>query len=188
MIEADVWTQSGRLLLRHEHKVPFLPILFDQWHLRLDRPHLTLNDLLELAGARVRLFLDIKSDSRNAALTVLETLHRHRVEENTEVCSKHWGVIATLRGVGAHFPLFHSTGNTWRLRSFLRLLDRLDGPVGLSIRHNLLDERLVSHLKQRGVRIYAWIVRERARADTLLRWGIDGITSDDFQILAAVKS
>jgi glycerophosphoryl diester phosphodiesterase len=52
----------------------------------------------------------------------------------------------------------------------------------------LLDERLVSSLKQREVRIYAWIVRQWARADALLRWGVDGITSDDLDLLAALRS
>jgi glycerophosphoryl diester phosphodiesterase len=188
MVEADVWAQGGRLLLRHDHKLPLLPILIDQWHLRRDRTHVTLEELLELAGTRSRLFLDIKSAGQEATLAVLDTLRRHRIEENTEVCSKHWGVVATLREAGADFPLFHSANNGRRLRSFLRLLGRPDSPVGLSIRHNLLSEGLVSSLKQRGVRIYAWIVRERARADTLMRWGIDGITSDDFELLAAIRS
>ena len=188
MVEADVWQHRGRLILRHDHKLPLLPILVDQWHVRLDRAYLTLDELLGILDQRVRLFLDIKSAGRSAAQAVLEALSRHRAEASTELCSKHWGVLAALREARPGLTLFHSVSNRWRLRAFLRLLDSPIGPVALSARHSLLDEGLVGRLKERGVRTYAWIVRRRRRAQELLRWGVQGITSDDLDLLAALRS
>ena len=188
MVEADVWQHRGRLILRHDHKLPLLPILVDQWHVRLDRTHLTLDELLGILDQRVRLFLDIKSADRSAAQAVLEALSRHRAESSTELCSKHWGVLAGLREARPSLTPFHSVSNRWRLRAFLGLLDSSIGPLALSVRQSLLDEELVGHLQERGVHIYAWIVRQRWRAEELLRWGVHGITSDDLDLLAGLKS
>jgi glycerophosphoryl diester phosphodiesterase len=188
MVEADVWQHRGHLILRHERKLPLLPILVDQWHVRLDRTHLTLDELLGILEQRVRLFLDIKSADRSAALAVLEALSRHGAGSNAELCSKHWRVLAALRGARPGLTLFHSVSNRWRLRAFLRLLDGPAGPAALSARHTLLSEGLVSRLKERGVRIYAWSVRHRRRTEELLRWGVHGITSDNLALLAALRS
>jgi glycerophosphoryl diester phosphodiesterase len=188
MVEADVWQHRGRLILRHDHKLPLLPILFDQWHVGLDRTHPILDELVETLEQRARLFLDIKSADRSIAQAVLETLSRHRAESSTELCSKQWGVLAALREARPTLTLFHSVDNRRRLRDFLRLLDSQAEPLALSARHSLLDEALVSRLKERGVRIYAWVVHQRRRAEELLRWGVEGITSDDLALLAALRS
>ncbi len=188
MVEADVWHHRGRLILRHERKLPLVPVLFDQWHMRLDRAHLALDELLAALDQNVRLLLDIKSADSSASQAVLETLSRHQAESSTELCSKHWGVLGGLREARPSLTILHSVTNRRRLRAFLRLLDGPIGPVALSTRHSLLDEELAGHLKQRGVCVYAWVVRQRSRAEELLRWGVRGIISDDLDLLAALKS
>lgn len=188
MVEADVWHHRGRLILRHERKLPLLPILFDEWHMRLDRAHLALDELLAALDQNVRLLLDIKSADSSAAQAVLQALGRHHAESRTELCSKHWGVLSGLREARPGLSLVHSVGSRPRLRAFLRLLDGPIGPVALSTRHSLLDEELAGHLKQQGVCVYAWVVRRRSRAEELLRWGVRGIISDDLDLLAALKS
>ena len=60
--------------------------------------------------------------------------------------------------------------------------------MGLSVRHNLLDAGIVSLLRERDVRTYAWIVHDRRRAEEILGWGVDGLIADDYEMLAAVTS
>src|SRR6476661_861888 len=74
-IECDLWHHHGRLALRHERKLPALPILYDRWYIRWSLGVLRLPDLLREVNFRAELFLDIKSSTPRAADSVLELYH-----------------------------------------------------------------------------------------------------------------
>jgi len=71
-IECDFWHDRGRLTLRHERKLPAVPLFYDKWILRWSMGHLNLRDLLRQINFRAQLFLDIKSASPAAADAVLD--------------------------------------------------------------------------------------------------------------------
>src|ERR1700694_1604174 len=75
-IECDFWHDRGRLSLRHERKLPALPVLFDRWYLRFSfGDELNLPELLRQINFRAELFLDLKSKTTLAADAVLALYH-----------------------------------------------------------------------------------------------------------------
>ena len=82
---------------------------------------------------------------------------------------------------------------TWRtikdraaLRSALR--GPATGQTGVSVRHSVLDERAVDALHERVATVVAWTVNDPRRARQLQELGVDGITTDRREVLAAVRA
>lgn len=187
VVEADIWRHGRTMSLHHERRLPLLPLLFERWHVRLARGLLSIDDLLETVDGRAGLLLDLKSGGARAAGALLRALDRHPRTGRVEVSSHHWGTLRRLArarpGVGVYF----SIGRQRMLETFERLPRDAVRPAGVSIQHGLLDERRVERLKLRDLRVYAWTVRDVARARLLLQWGVDGITCDDLSILASLQ-
>ena len=82
---------------------------------------------------------------------------------------------------------------TWRtIKDAAALQAVLEGPrpaqTGVSVRHSVLDERAVRALQDRVGTVVAWTVNSVERALRLRAWGVDGITTDRPEVLAAAAS
>jgi glycerophosphoryl diester phosphodiesterase len=60
---------------------------------------------------------------------------------------------------------------------------RTHRPAGVSIRHTVLSGDIVARLHGEGLQVFAWTVNTRHRAEELLSWGVDGLISDDLEVL-----
>lgn len=187
MIEADLWRRGAGFALHHERRLPLLPLLYERWHLRVARGLLSLDTLLETVDGRAGLLLDLKSGGRHVAGALVGALDRHPELRHAEVSSHHWSLLRRLRRLRPDLPVYFSIGRERMLAAFERLLPALERPAGVSIHHRLLDARTVERLKLRELRVYAWTVPDRERAQVLADWGVDGVTCDDLSILASLR-
>jgi len=187
-IECDFWHSRGRLVLRHERKLPLLPVLFDRWHLRFALGELSLRDLLREINFRTELFLDIKSATPRAADAVVGLCRDlDAMMPRTQVSSPRWKLLDRIAAAGAGMRLFYSIGDPRAVEPLLRRAAAGDRrPAGTSIRHTLLRPRLVERFHAAGLEVYAWTVNDAARARELLSWRVDGIISDDMAMFDGV--
>ncbi len=183
-IECDVWHARERLLLRHERKLPGLPVIFDKWYLRFAWGHLSLPRLLREINFRAELFLDIKSRSPRAADALLD-LYRDNASmmPHTLISSVQWRLLDRIGEAGTDMELFYSVGSQSGIESLLRRCERTRPPAGTSIRHTLLSAEVIGRLQGSGLRVFAWTVNTQHRAEELRSWGVDGIISDDLDLL-----
>lgn len=185
-IECDFWHDHGRLVLRHERKLPLLPVFFDSWHLHVALGTLSMRDLLREINFRTELFLDIKSATPRAADAVIDLCRDlDAMMPRTQVSSPRWKLLDRIAAAGTDMRLFYSIGDARAVDALLRRAAAGDKrPAGTSIRHTLLRPQLVERFHAAGLEVYAWTVNDRARARELLSWGADGIIADDMEVFA----
>lgn len=182
-IECDFWHARGRLVLRHERKLPGIPVLYDKWFVRWAWGVISLRRLLREIDFRAGLFLDIKSSSPRAADAVLELHHDHdAMMPPTDVSSNQWKLLDRIGAAGTDMRMFYSVGKQDLVGALFRRAEREHPPAGTSMRHTLLSPALVRRLHEAGLQVYAWTVNNDTRARELLSWGVDGIISDDIGI------
>lgn len=187
-IECDFWHDRGRLTLRHERKLPAVPVLYDKWIVRWQMGHLNLPDLLREINFRAQLFLDIKSASPAAADAVLELYHDNEsMMPPAIVSSQVWGLLDRIDDAGTEMLTCYSIGARGQIEAVLRRAEQEPRPHGVSIRHSLLSEEVVARLHGAGLQVYAWTVNTAHRAEELRGWGVDAVISDDLDVLARDK-
>lgn len=176
-IEADVHRYRGRLEVRHLKTLGPVPILWDRW--RLANPfasRLLVADLLAACGPG-DLVLDLKGrDERLADDLVAALAPRLARGSPTTICARHWPLLEPFAGLsGAR--LVHSVGSARGLR---RLRNQLGtGRIqAITIHERLLDSRAVADLRDLADTIMTWPVNTLERAQELVRWGVDGLISD----------
>lgn len=184
-IEADVWLDGDRLTLRHELKLPHLPLLVDRWYVRRAKGLIDLKDLDRAVGGHAGLFLDLKSSSDRmfrAVAHAIERLGRPLVQ----VSSRHWGLLDALRHALPGLSVWYSVGSR---RELATLFDRVESggalADGVSLRHGLLDARVAARLREAGLKVYAWIVPDPARGERMFSLGAHGLIADDVDLWAA---
>ena len=174
LVEADVRLWRGRLEVRHLKTAGPLPILWDRW--RLANPfaaRLELRDLLAGARPSTELLLDLKGRNRRLAELVLEALPLGR---RVGVCARNATLLEPFAG-REYVRLFQSVGSRRQLRAFLGRIDALVLD-GVSVHERLLDERVVSELRQRSSIVMSWPVNTLQRARELALLGVQGLISD----------
>jgi glycerophosphoryl diester phosphodiesterase len=182
-IECDLWHSNGKLALRHERKLPALPVLYDKWYVRWSMGTLRLRPLLERINFRSELFLDIKSSTPRAAEAVLELYHDHAsMMPRTNVSSKEWKLLQRLGRAGTDMEMYYSVGSERALRGLLKRKRKGWDIRGTSIRHTLLTPEVVDELHYVGIRIFAWSVNNPHRGDDLRSWGVDGLIADNLDV------
>lgn len=186
-IECDLWHARGKLALRHERKLPALPVLFDKWYLRFAWGQLSLRRLLKEINFRAELYLDIKSSTPRAADAVLSLYNDHSaMMPPTSVSSRQWKLLDRIARAGTSMSVFYSAQNNGDVESLLRRAQSGEPPAGISIRHTLLTPQRLEELHLAGMLVYAWTVNMEDRARDLVAWGVDGIISDDPQLFDKV--
>ena len=182
VVEADVRLFRGRLEVRHHRTVGPLPVLWDRWDLAPPwRPRLGLDQLLAAADVRTHLLLDLKGSDLKLSALLADHLEVAAPDRILSVCSRDWRLLEPFRGSSQRVVL--SAGTSSELR---RLLDR-DGPLdGVSVHHALLSSDTVRALRSITDLVMAWPVRTAERAERLLQDGVDGLISQDFDLLATL--
>lgn len=183
LIEADVHLYAGRLEVRHLKTLGPLPVLWDRWYLASRRtPRLELGALLAGAAPDTTLLLDLKGRRSQLAHRVREEIARHRPAGPIAVCSRSWRLLEPFAG-DAGVRVVHSVGSRRQLRALRR---RFGGRRlgGISIHRRLLDPVTVADLRERAELIVSWPVATLEEARRLTGWGVDGVITEEFEVLA----
>ncbi len=184
-VEADVWLEGDRLTLRHELRLPHVPLLVDKWYVRRARGLIELPDLVREVDGRAGLFLDLKSRGERMARAVaaaIERLSRPLVQ----VSSRHWDLLDTLGEALLGLSIWYSVGSRPELEALFDRARRGRATAdGVSLRHRLLEADVARRLREMGLRIYAWIVPDPARGERLAALGAHGLIADDVRLWGA---
>lgn len=184
-IEADVWLHRGRLEVRHTKTMPMLPLLWDRWSIEPGWcPRLLLQQLLDGLPAETGLMLDLKGNDPRLAGAVMHALNAQPRTGLVAVCSSNWSHVDAFFGYVGVTPI-HSVGKARRVRPLFAHLASHTGhePATVSIHQRLLDPGTIRALKDAQAQLITWPVNDATRAEELLSSGVDGVISDDINLV-----
>lgn len=188
-VEADLRWDGGRIINRHDRRIPFLPVCWDRWHLHLEhRPQFTLDEFLDRTRGRCRPYLDLKSQSRRFIRALLKALRSHDVVDETVISSAYWHLLDGLRRGEAGLRLLRTIGDERQRAEYLALPADDSLRAGVAIHRDLLNEELAGLLRSRDVAVYVWAVEDIEEARRLIDLGATGIVADSLDLLVALKS
>ena len=181
MIEVDLWVHRGRFEARHERRLPFrAPLLYEQWYVALPhRDPVTLPELIEICSGRCGVFLDIKNSGVETARLVEQDLASAVLPVPVAASSQYWPALRHVSGRLRQVAPFYSIDVVAKLDLFLSVMRRDPLPVGISCRHELVDQSVVERCHEEGVAVVAWTVDDPGRAADLVNMGVDAITTHE---------
>lgn len=183
VVECDVHEFRGRLEVRHLKTAGPLPFLWDRWELAsASAPRLGLRELLEADARRTTFMLDLKGRHTRAARSVARLLHELGHDQPVLVCGRHWPSVEVLADLSYVRPVFSARTHA----ELGRLRSRLVGPDtvhGVSVHRTLLDEALVEELLRSVEVVMTWPVNDSATLATVLAMGVNGVISDESDVL-----
>jgi glycerophosphoryl diester phosphodiesterase len=207
MIEVDMWYMGGDVHIRHEKRLNPLPLLYDRvmkghalgplavrfgkYFVRPDVHTLRFDELLEKVAGRKRLLLDVKGRSgapyaRKFTKTLVRKIRAHCAEPWVAVCGQAYPVINAVREAAPHLEVRYSIEKEYQWEAFLRKM-RGDPPaLGVCIAYGFIDAEKARVMEEAGVNVYCWTVDDWDAAKRLIGQGVDGIISNDLELLAAL--
>ncbi|MCC6383117.1 MAG: hypothetical protein IT304_11480 [Dehalococcoidia bacterium] len=208
VIEADLRAHRGHVWVRHERRLPGLPLLYNYrlgavhregpyglaagplW-LRLDRAGLPFAELLERVDGRVGLLLDLKAApygprrSRGFCAAVLRQLREARFGSWLGFTGS-WPLLDLVRARDPETRCFYSVDDAaaWRLAQ-----GRLAGGAlpGVSLRASLADEARTAALCAANVPFLCWEVADEPTARTAAARGATGVLAGDLAVLERLR-
>ncbi len=138
-----------------------------------------LEDVLERFADRA--YLDIEVKTPGFEDEIVEAIRQRPPQRGFVVSSFLSPVLQRFHGIDADLPL----GFVCRDRNLLPQWSEL--PVRLVIPHfKLVTESLVRECHAQGKQVYVWTVNREWEMRRLAMWGVDGIISDDTELLVKV--
>jgi glycerophosphoryl diester phosphodiesterase len=185
MVEADLHLFGGHVEVRHEKSIGPLPVFWERWRLvPLPRPRRRLAELLAEAQPETHLLLDLKGPFPRLSRRALAEVRARAPERSYTVCARNWLLLRPFSGSSA-VTVVRSVAGPLQLR-YLLLRRRL--PVdGISINHDLLDERVARAVLARTSFLVAWGVTTGERLATLWGLGVTGFILDDPALMVAAR-
>jgi glycerophosphoryl diester phosphodiesterase len=207
MIEVDMWYRGGDLYIRHERRLRWLPILYDQvmkghklgpfairigkYFIRPDIHTLKLDELLETVDGQKRLLLDVKGYYHAPQVdayveTLVRKIREHGAERWVAVCGQTYPVLHRLREIAPEIQVRYSIQQEYQWERFLRLMENDPTVRSVCIAYGFIDADKARLMEERDVDLYCWTVDDWDDARRLVRQGVDGIISNDLKLLAAL--
>lgn len=187
MVEGDLWLYRGRLEVRHLKTLGPVPILWDRWTLATRWTWgLELAEVLAAMRPETGLLLDLKGTDRRLPDAVAEAVAERGRDVTVAVCSRNWALLEPFNG-RPEVTVVHSVGSLAELRRVAGWLTG-HGQHAVSVHQRLLTPEVIRVLKERARAVLTWPVNSEGPARRLLAWGVDGIISDDLDLLRRAVS
>jgi glycerophosphoryl diester phosphodiesterase len=123
-------------------------------------------------------FLDIELKVKGLERILLDLFLRHKPRHGFVVSSFQPGALKSVRALDATIPL----GLICESKTQLRLWSEL--PVQYVIPHyDLAEPDLIRKIKGAGKKVFVWTVNDSANMQRFAEYGVDGIISDDTELL-----
>lgn len=173
--ECDVrLTACGRALICHDPKVRGITVSRASGDQLTDIP--VLEHLLQRYGQRA--FLDIELKVKDLESKTILALSENPPEHGVVVSSFSPEIVTELRARSGRVPLGIICEKPEQLAQGRKL------PVEWVIAHqSLVDEKLVSEIQAAGKQLLVWTVNRQAGMLRFADWGVDGIISDETELL-----
>lgn len=169
-------TACGRAVVCHDPRVRGVTVS----HATCDQlKHLPqLEDVLK--RYRQRAFLDIELKVRNLESKTLTALREEPVGPGYVISSFIPDVVMELEARSARAPLGIICDKPSQLARWRKL------PIDYVIAHHaLVDQKLVREVRGAGKKLFVWTVNNKQAMLRLAAWGVDGIISDNTQLLVS---
>jgi glycerophosphoryl diester phosphodiesterase len=123
-------------------------------------------------------FLDIELKVKGLERILLDLFLRHKPRRGFVVSSFQPGALKSVRALDASFPL----GLVCETKTQLRLWNEL--PVQYVIpQQDLADPDLIRQIRGAGKKVLVWTVNDPAQMQRFAEYGVDGIISDETELL-----
>jgi glycerophosphoryl diester phosphodiesterase len=170
-------TADGQAVVCHDPKVGPIEIARAAAHQLLDLPR--LNEVLERYQKTA--FLDIELKVPGMEKIIAELLQAHPPSRGFLLSSFLPEVLRTLHAVDSSIPL----GLICETKSQLQLWQKL--PLEYVVPHyKLVSEDLIRELRKASKKIFVWTVNHPDLMQRFVNWNVQGIISDDTELLAEV--
>ena len=153
----------------------------------------TFKEYLELfKGTNTRPVIEIKMGG--IELPVIEVIREAGLVDRVVIIAFSADVVKKVREIEPNISaawLYGKREDTWtveQMADFLTERAKYCDTKILDLNHGLLSPELLKILRNRGFFVWAWTVNEPDRMETLLRWGIDSITTDKPDLLIEVMN
>jgi glycerophosphoryl diester phosphodiesterase len=207
MIEVDVWFRGNTLYVRHARRLDPLPILYDnvmkghapgpfavrlgKYYVRPDIDPLKLDELLTTVAGKKRVLLDVKGSYHapavdGFALRLAYEIRKHAAEAWAAVCGQTYPVLHRLREVAPELEVRYSIQHQHQWERFLRMMARDSSVRNVCMAHGFIDPVKARIMEENGVDLYCWTVDNPDDARWLVGQGVDGIISNDLELLASL--
>jgi len=146
----------------------------------------TLEEVLE-EFPEARITIEIKKTRKGIGAAVLEVIRRCRAEERVLVASHEHQLLQEFRSLGVGIPTSFSKTE---VREFLARVrggdtngyrppgNALQVPEYFGLRR-VTSVAFIDAAHRHGLEVHVWTVNEPVHMKRLLRWGVDGIMTDD---------
>lgn len=141
-----------------------------------DQHPLLLSQAVSLMRRPMRMNLELKHSPRKAMLVglLLRLIRRHRIDSRVLVSSLEPALLRPLASTRLAFALICRRQPDLGLSEAIRLCCLAWHPF-----HELVTPGRIQRAHRAGLRVHAWTVDEPKRARQLVRWGIDGLFTND---------
>ena len=205
MIEVDMWYRGGDLFIHHERKMRWLPLLVDRqmathqpgrfairfgdYYVRPDFGTIHLDELLGTVAGRKRLLLDVKGHYQPPHVdgyveTLIQKIRDHKAEPWVAVCGQTYTLLHRLRELAPDIQVRYSIERPYQWERFQLLIEQ--GVHQICMSYRFLDDAKARVLQDVGADVYCWTVDDPATAMRLVSEGVDGIISNNLDLLAAL--
>jgi glycerophosphoryl diester phosphodiesterase len=167
-------TADGSAVVCHDASVKGVKISLAS---QADLPHLArLKDVIQRYHRRV--FLDVELKVRGLERAILQVLREHPPERDYVVSSFFREVVTELKARSATTPTGIICEKERQLTGWRQL------PVDyVIVQETLVTQRLVQEIHHANMKLLVWTVNDRRSMLRLAQWGVDGIVSDDTELL-----
>lgn len=150
---------------------------------------LTLEELFESSGSRINYYIEIKGSDhtveyeKELCAKVTELVKKYALEGNVIYVSFSYEVLRYYKAAGHRSRLGYNFYGEWPSEEQLKELSEMNALLCPDIQLLEADRSKLKTFHERGFRLIPWVVND---AQVMKYWvdaGIDGITTDDPQIL-----
>lgn len=189
-LEVDVWLHYGRLITRHDPTLWRLPVSVGRRSLSVHLgPSLDLDWLISrTAATNTFLLVDLKGRNPRLPVHVANALRSSGATDRAALCGREWEPLDLARAVAGDIQTIYSIGSETQFAAFLERRREGSVPPITSCQHSLLTEQRLAALAEVGSSAVAWTVDDAARARSLIRGGVYGITSNNYPMLSRLRS
>jgi len=163
-----------------------------RWYVRLDINRLGLQEVLDAVAGAKGLLIDVKGsysgrEIEEFALALVRTVREQGAENHVAICGQFWPVLDDVRREAPDVEVRYSIERTFQWEKFMRLVGDDERVRRVCIEHRFLDEERARFLEEQGVNVYCWTVDDREECRRLATAGVDGIISNDLELLGALS-
>lgn len=187
LLETDIWLHKGRLELRHKETLGPIPILWERWAIAPGwRKRYVLRDLLQDTPETTLLFLDFKGSNMDLGPAVLRELDATAPERTVAICGRNYPLLQTIAN-DPRIICFYSVGDDTEWPVAQQLIAASEAPA-LSIRADLATPDRLQWMNERGGVVVCWDVNSVEEMERLRAAGVDGFTTDHFDLLEYIRA